>query len=56
MAEDNKQAAVDPPEAGLTRCIDVRHLLGSDRKLMLAHDGEIYWLRITAKGKLILTK
>ena len=31
-------------------------LLGSDREAILEHDGQDYRLRITANGKLILTK
>ncbi len=36
--------------------IDVRALLSGEREALLALDGETYRLRITSKGKLILTK
>lgn len=36
--------------------IDVMTLLGSDREVVLLHRGERYRLRVTASGKLILTK
>jgi hemin uptake protein HemP len=38
------------------RIIPVRRLLGEDRAVRLEHDGDIYLLRITRNGKLILTK
>jgi len=36
--------------------IDVTTLIGSGREVVLLHRGERYRLRITANGKLILTK
>lgn len=36
--------------------IDVVALVGSGREVVLLHRGERYRLRITANGKLILTK
>jgi hemin uptake protein HemP len=36
--------------------IDVVSLLGGGREVVLVHRGERYRLRITANGKLILTK
>lgn len=38
------------------RELDVRALLGDAREAVLIHLGERYRLRITASGKLILTK
>jgi len=38
------------------RVIPVRRLLGEDRAVRLEHDGDLYLLRITRNGKLILTK
>lgn len=35
---------------------DVSELLGGDREVILVHHGAEYRLRVTAKGKLILTK
>jgi hemin uptake protein HemP len=42
--------------AGGSRRIKVRDLLGRDREVILEHAGQDYRLRITSKGKLILTK
>lgn len=36
--------------------IDVASLVGTGREVVLVHRGERYRLRITANGKLILTK
>lgn len=38
------------------REVDVRSLFGAAREVVLAHRGARYRLRITAAGKLILTK
>lgn len=38
------------------RSYDVSELLGGNREVILTHDGAEYRLRVTAKGKLILTK
>lgn len=38
------------------RMLDVRDLVADGRELVLVHNGEHYRLRITSKGKLILTK
>lgn len=38
------------------RCILVRELLRDAREVILDHDGQIYRLRVTLAGKLILTK
>ena len=46
---------VGTPLAGLRRLI-VAELLAGDREVILEHDGQDYRLRITANGKLILTK
>lgn len=39
-----------------SRHIKVSELLGSEREVILEHAGQEYRLRITSKGKLILTK
>jgi hemin uptake protein HemP len=36
--------------------VDSRSLLGANREVVIAHDGVDYRLRLTASGKLILTK
>ncbi|WP_244610718.1 hemin uptake protein HemP [Microvirga pakistanensis] len=38
------------------REIDVASLIGTGREVVLLHRGERYRLRVTANGKLILTK
>jgi len=38
------------------REIDVANLIGTGREVALVHRGERYRLRVTANGKLILTK
>jgi hemin uptake protein HemP len=44
-----------PPGAPLRR-IDSRELLGAGQEVEISHTGQIYRLRLTALGKLILTK
>lgn len=39
-----------------TRRLKLTDLLGSGREAVIEHDGHDYHLRITSKGKLILTK
>jgi hemin uptake protein HemP len=50
-----------PPEtkgdrATATKEVDVASLIGAGREVVLLHRGERYRLRVTANGKLILTK
>jgi hemin uptake protein HemP len=45
-----------PPQPARPRRLKVSELLGGDREAILEHDGQEYRLRITANGKLILTK
>jgi hemin uptake protein HemP len=40
----------------LAKEIDVASLIGAGREVVLVHRGERYRLRVTANGKLILTK
>lgn len=52
---------VAPSDAGDTRNrppvrIDLANLLGGGREAIIVHNGEDYRLRVTANGKLILTK
>lgn len=60
MADESKREAggeaADLGSGSDVRCIDVRQLLGDQRELKLEHEGQIYRLRITINGKLILTK
>ena len=39
-----------------SRRVDAGELLGGDREVLIAHAGQLYRLRLTASGKLILTK
>ena len=39
-----------------TRTITSRQLLAGDRTIRIAHDGDVYVLRLTRNGRLILTK
>jgi hemin uptake protein HemP len=45
-----------PAKAQSPREIDVASLVGAGREVVIVHKGERYRLRITANGKLILTK
>lgn len=45
-----------PPSNARPRRLKVSELLAGDREAILEHDGQDYRLRITANGKLILTK
>jgi hemin uptake protein HemP len=46
----------DAPGASGGRKIRVCDLMSNERQVTLEHAGELYILRITAKGRLILTK
>jgi hemin uptake protein HemP len=49
-----------PPRPGAPtpqpRVIDSRSLFGDQREVRIEHNGELYLLRLTRLGKLILTK
>ena len=45
-----------PRPAGQARRVKVSELLAGEGEAILEHDGQDYRLRITANGKLILTK
>ncbi|RFF31362.1 hemin uptake protein HemP [Wenzhouxiangella sediminis] len=49
-------AAPDRREEGSQRAIPVRRLLDENGQARLEHDGDLYLLQVTRKGKLILTK
>lgn len=55
---DTLRAPAPPADktAAAAPTVDVRELLGDSRELVILHNGERYHLRVTAKGKLILTK
>ena len=44
------------PAVPKLRRLKVSELLAGEREVILEHDGQDYRLRITANGKLILTK
>ena len=52
-----KDESEDSPERGTKpRRLKVSEMLGGEREAILEHGGQDYRLRITASGKLILTK
>ncbi|MBX9588505.1 MAG: hemin uptake protein HemP [Hyphomonadaceae bacterium] len=60
MAVDDKPREARSPDASQPdtrhRRLKVSELLAGGREAILEHDGQDYRLRITANGKLILTK
>ncbi len=55
MSDKSRQGDVQPIAKG-PRTILSRDLMGSDKVVIIRHEQEDYRLRITAAGKLILTK
>jgi hemin uptake protein HemP len=54
---DPEEVLAPPPRrAGEVRRVKVSELLAGEREAILEHGGQEYRLRITASGKLILTK
>jgi hemin uptake protein HemP len=54
---DPEPAQRPPPQSsGEPRRVKVSELLAGEREAILEHGGQDYRLRITASGKLILTK
>ena len=55
---DDIQGAAGPPSppGGKPRRLKVSEIMEGEREAILEHDGQEYRLRITASGKLILTK
>lgn len=45
-----------PVPPGAPRTLDSHALLGPRGEVWIAHHGQLYRLRVTAQGKLILTK
>ncbi|WP_255467811.1 hemin uptake protein HemP [Reyranella sp. CPCC 100927] len=45
-----------PPRAPSIRRVGSRELMGPSGQLIIRHAGDEYRLRVTSKGKLILTK
>lgn len=48
--------AAGPAAAGHLRQVDSATLLGTQREVLIVHAQQVYRLRVTALGKLILTK
>lgn len=53
---DSRSLPAEEPAQARPRAVDLRDLMGSARAIVLDHNGEHYHLRITSRGKLILTK
>lgn len=57
---NSSPASTDQPSRKLlgmsTKAITSAELFGNLREIVILHDGEVYRLRITSNGKLILTK
>lgn len=45
-----------PPRSARPHRISTRELFGGRREIEIEHNGEVYRLRITQRGRLILTK
>jgi hemin uptake protein HemP len=58
MSRDDTEQVMpkQAPAAPQLRRLKVSDLLAGEREVILEHDGQDYRLRITANGKLILTK
>jgi hemin uptake protein HemP len=55
--DDSREAlAPSPGTVGKPRRLKVSDLMAGEREAILEHGGQDYRLRITASGKLILTK
>ncbi len=52
----NKQQTEQADNSESPSQIDSKVLFGNARQLSILHEGETYTLRITSRGKLILTK
>jgi hemin uptake protein HemP len=50
------EPAARPVAAHTVRRVDSAALLGAQREVLIVHGPQVYRLRITAQGKLILTK
>ena len=51
-----ERPAAEQPSAKMPRTISSRDLFGTQRVVIIRHEQEDYRLRVTATGKLILTK
>ncbi|SEQ04784.1 Hemin uptake protein HemP [Ectothiorhodospira magna] len=55
-AREGREAERQPASSQGIRLLSSADLLEGRRQLRIEHQGEIYTLRVTSKGKLILTK
>lgn len=55
-ASQQAPGARERPAKAAPRVLVSRELLGESREVIIEHDGDLYRLRCTSKGKLILTK
>jgi hemin uptake protein HemP len=56
MTKENNHFFTREVEKVATKLIDSKELMGESNYLDIAHEGEVYRLRITKYRKLILTK
>ena len=56
MAKDGAAREAEVSTPGTPRRIRLRDILAEAREIIIEHDGQDYRLRITSRGKLILTK
>lgn len=56
MSSKEEPKTSSPDGASRVPVVDVRALVGDGREALIRHNGDLYRLRITAAGKLILTK
>lgn len=58
MISTDSQAIPSPPRTGpgSPRIVPSEAILAGEREVCIAHGAEIYRLRVTSTGKLILTK
>ncbi len=53
---DPKSGIFPAPDGGTPRVIESRVLFSGGREVLIRHEGQLYRLRLTRHGKLILTK
>jgi hemin uptake protein HemP len=56
VAVSNSAPSADPSTGGLPKSVRSDELLHGQRELLIIHEHEVYRLRVTRNGKLILTK
>jgi hemin uptake protein HemP len=56
MTKENNRLSTREVEKTAAKLVDSKELMGKSNYLDIAHEGEVYRLRITKYRKLILTK